>query len=298
MKYKVGDRVIIRGDLKSGQNYGACAFVNAMEKLKGKISTIIEVCDNHYKLKEDEVNYYWTDEMIADKVVEVTCKAEDYDFSDCTIYGTDLLKPYTAEVNNTYEPSLDLNKVWNDLVKSYEEKNMNLDITNINIIVPNKVVEVFFSDGLKEKMVCHEEDTFDLRNCLFIAIAKHLYKSEYTLEGIEYKSNELKLMKKYVKIVDTALKNYKNTEAAIKKAKKEEAAAQATAERKKAKLAKYKAKRKEKYRKERIEEMIEAYVNAMMIYDDICTGDPCETCECDSRYECPDCECRENFETE
>lgn len=45
-------------------------------------------------------------------------------------------------------------------------------ITDINIIVPNKVVEVTFADGKKEKMVCHEEDTFNLRNCLFIAIAK------------------------------------------------------------------------------------------------------------------------------
>lgn len=71
-----------------------------------------------------------------------------------------------------------------------EEKKMSKfkvgdDIFDINVIVPDKVVEIEFYDG-KEKMVCHEDDTFDLRKCCFIAIAKHLYKQEYTQEGIEY----------------------------------------------------------------------------------------------------------------
>lgn len=85
------------------------------------------------------------------------------------------------------------------------------DIFNINVIVPNKVVEIEFYDG-KEKMVCHEDDVFDLRKCCFIAIAKYLYKKEYTQEGIEYMSTQLTYQKKYVKIVDKALKDYKKKE--------------------------------------------------------------------------------------
>lgn len=85
------------------------------------------------------------------------------------------------------------------------------DIFNINVIVPDKVVEVEFYDG-KEKMVCHEDDTFDIRKCCFIAIAKHLYKKEYTQEGIEYMATQLTYQKKYVKIVDKALKDYKRKE--------------------------------------------------------------------------------------
>lgn len=85
------------------------------------------------------------------------------------------------------------------------------DIFNINVIVPDKVVEIEFYDG-KEKMVCHEDDTFDLRKCCFIAIAKHLYKKEYTQEGIEYMATQLTYQKKYVKIVDKALKDYKKKE--------------------------------------------------------------------------------------
>ena len=85
------------------------------------------------------------------------------------------------------------------------------DIIDINIIVPDKVVEIEFYDG-KEKMVCHNDDTFDIRKCCFIAIAKHLYKKEYIQEGIEYMSTQLTYQKKYVKIVDKALKDYKRKE--------------------------------------------------------------------------------------
>ena len=85
------------------------------------------------------------------------------------------------------------------------------DIFDINVIVPDKVVEIEFYEG-KEKMICHEDDTFDLRKCCFIAIAKHLYKKEYTQEGIEHMSTQLTYQKKYVKIVDKALKDYKRKE--------------------------------------------------------------------------------------
>lgn len=96
------------------------------------------------------------------------------------------------------------------------------DIFNINVIVPDKVVEIEFYDG-KEKMVCHKDDTFDLRKCCFIAIAKHLYKREYTYEGIEYMAEQLMYQKKYVKIVDRAMKEYqKSEEEKAKKIREEE----------------------------------------------------------------------------
>lgn len=96
------------------------------------------------------------------------------------------------------------------------------DIIDINIIVPDKVVEIEFYDG-KEKMVCHNDDTFDIRKCCFIAIAKHLYKKEYTQEGIEYMATQLTYQKKYVKIVDKSLKDYKKKEnEKAKKARMEE----------------------------------------------------------------------------
>lgn len=96
-------------------------------------------------------------------------------------------------------------------------------ITDINVIVPDKVVEITFGNDQTEKMVCHKDDTFDLRRCCFIAIAKHLYKKEYTQEGIEYMATQLTYQKKYVKIVDKALKDYKKKEEEkAKKIRKEE----------------------------------------------------------------------------
>lgn len=83
-------------------------------------------------------------------------------------------------------------------------------IVDVNIIKPNKVVVVTFANGKKEKLVCHKEDTFDLRKCLFIAIAKYLYKDTHTCEGIEYEANYLMYLKEFNKIVDKALKEHNN----------------------------------------------------------------------------------------
>lgn len=92
-----------------------------------------------------------------------------------------------------------------DRVLSKYENNK---IIGYQVIVPNKVIEVYFKDDQKEKLVCHEEDTFDLRKGLFLAIAKHLYKDIYTLEGIEAKAVEIGYTKKYVKMVDHIIKEY------------------------------------------------------------------------------------------
>ena len=127
-------------------------------------------------------------------------------------------------------------------------------IKRIKIIVPDKVVEITFLDGGKEKMVCHKEDTFDLRKCCFIAIAKHLYKNTYTFEGVEYKANELMMQKKYVKIVNDALKNFRSKE---REREKEERIAK---ERKEA-IERRKAKRfaqKERRTQRKVEEKREA----------------------------------------
>ena len=45
-------------------------------------------------------------------------------------------------------------------------------------------------------MVLKDPDVFDIHRCLFIAIAKHLYKDTYTSEGIEYIATLLSYEKK------------------------------------------------------------------------------------------------------
>ena len=121
------------------------------------------------------------------------------------------------------------------------------DIFNIHVIVPDKVVEIEFYDD-KEKMVCHEDDTFDLRKCCFIAIAKHLYKKEYTQEGIEYMATQLTYQKKYVKIVDKALKDYWKKEEEKEKKIRDEREREKIQERQREKRRRYKERRTQRYK--------------------------------------------------
>lgn len=126
------------------------------------------------------------------------------------------------------------------------------DIFNINVIVPDKVVEIEFYDG-KEKMVCHEDDTFDIRKCCFIAIAKHLYKKEYTQEGIEYMATQLTYQKKYVKIVDKALKDYWKKEEEKEKRICEEREREKIQEHQREKRRRYKERRTQRYKEAMID---------------------------------------------
>ena len=73
MKYKVGDKVIIRRDLEIGGIYGSEAFNKNMEQFKGKLVTIIDVGyidKTSYTIKEDDMSFFWTDEMIECKVYD------------------------------------------------------------------------------------------------------------------------------------------------------------------------------------------------------------------------------------
>lgn len=127
-------------------------------------------------------------------------------------------------------------------------KDMKENILDINVIVPGKVVEITFYDTLKEKMVCHKDDAFDLRKCCFIAIAKHLYKKEYTQEGIEYMATQLTYQKKYVKIVDKALKDYWKKEEEKEKKIRDEREREKTQERQREKRRRYKERRTQRYK--------------------------------------------------
>lgn len=46
------------------------------------------------------------------------------------------------------------------------------EIVDVNIIVPDKVVEVTFFDGIKERAVCKEPDVFSLEQAIGICISK------------------------------------------------------------------------------------------------------------------------------
>lgn len=142
----------------------------------------------------------------------------------------------------------------NELIYSFEE------------IVSEKVVVIYFEDGQSEKMVCQEPDVFDLHRCLYLAIAKHLYKKEYTIEGIEYKATELSMQKKYVKIVENAIKAHNMMLKDQEKAERLEIERIVAKNRRAQKKKEKREQVKELKREEAIEVQKEAYLRAMKEY--------------------------------
>lgn len=65
MKYKVGDKVRVRGDLVAGKHYGYY-FNDKMAEYCGKEVTIMKHDDNEYHLAEDDGEWAWSDEMFED----------------------------------------------------------------------------------------------------------------------------------------------------------------------------------------------------------------------------------------
>jgi hypothetical protein len=77
--YKVGDKVLVRNDLKIDECYGSISnnahntFVPAMEHLKGKIVTISHVASSgQYKIKEFCEGCNWVEEMFESMNITLT----------------------------------------------------------------------------------------------------------------------------------------------------------------------------------------------------------------------------------
>lgn len=237
MKYKVRDVVKIREDLKFNEKYNGLYFTPSMITDSG-YATIISIYRINgivcYSILENNYNY-------------------SEDMFECIVKKKRKEVKEEAKVVNTEVVSKDYNP--GRYIKDYA------------IIVPNKVVEVLFKDDETEKMVCHKEDTFDIRRCLFIALAKHLYKKEYTFEGIEYKANKMMMMKRYVKTVDAAIKNHIKDELVIQRQKEQELEKQKSANKKHERLLAYKERCRKKEEERQIEIKKEAYLRAMREYD-------------------------------
>lgn len=70
MKYKVGDKVRVRRDLKNDVSYGSQCTVEEMMDYKGNVVTISEVGQTCYQIEGDEEGWSWTDEMFEGLVEE------------------------------------------------------------------------------------------------------------------------------------------------------------------------------------------------------------------------------------
>lgn len=70
MKYKAGDKVRVRSDLKNDVSYGSQCTVEEMMDYKGSVVTISEVGQTCYQIEGDEEGWSWTDEMFEGLVEE------------------------------------------------------------------------------------------------------------------------------------------------------------------------------------------------------------------------------------
>lgn len=68
MKYKVGDKVKVREDLRLDRTYNKFTINREMKNLAGTIVTIQRINENYYRIVEDDGMWGWTDKMFEDKV--------------------------------------------------------------------------------------------------------------------------------------------------------------------------------------------------------------------------------------
>lgn len=134
-----------------------------------------------------------------------------------------------------------------DATLSIAPNKIKVNIKNVEIIIPNKVVEVTFTDGVKTKSVCREPDVFSLETAIGICISK------YIMGGSGAYNNAVK----------SGLKLYSDK---IKKEAEEKAEQERINKKRKKRIA-YKERRKAKKELEEKERQIEiqkeAYLRAM-----------------------------------
>lgn len=119
-------------------------------------------------------------------------------------------------------------------------------IIDVNIIVPNKVVEVTFVNGDKQKAVCHDGDTFSLEQAISVCVGKHTYGHAG-----------------YNRIIRNGLKLYERKVAAENKAEADRVEAERLAAKREKKHADWVERCRKKDMERQIEIQKEAYLRAM-----------------------------------
>lgn len=129
-------------------------------------------------------------------------------------------------------------------------------VEDVNIIVPDKVVEVTFADGTKEKSVCREPDTFSLESAISICISKKI------MGGSSAYNNAVK---RGMKVYEDKQKREATEKAEQERIEKKRAKRLAYKKRREVKRAEEEKQRKAREREEQIEIQTEAYLRAMDI---------------------------------
>lgn len=194
------------------------------------------------KLLIDEVDGV-LEQLLGAKVEKVTCTPDSMNEKEKNNMPTNF-NYYENLLRGTYKVHID-----KDRIKFHE-------IKDVNIIVPNKVVEVTFADGTKEKSVCREPDTFSLESAISICISKKI------MGGSSAYNNAVK---HGMKVYEDKQKREAAEKEEQERIEQKRAKRLAYKERRAVKRAEEENKRKAREREEKIAIQTEAYLRAMDI---------------------------------
>ncbi|WP_368283173.1 hypothetical protein [Dorea longicatena] len=154
MKYKVGDKVKVRSNLKAYEIYGSNMLTKSMEKFAGKTVTISGVGITSYAIKEMEVAY-WTDEMLepveemsaeeATKILGKIC-CENECFDGCPISKAKGKMPCQNFRRDKAEEVIEILKQWK---KDREKKPIEMEFIWYLLVVEEKTHIVKYEKPLK-----------------------------------------------------------------------------------------------------------------------------------------------------
>lgn len=133
-KYKVGDKVRVRSDLKLGRRYlmedeeTGDSFVEPMDNLLGKVVTIKEIAT---KYRIEEMTYNWTDEMFEGLAEEAGFHV--YDTVKHNKYGIGTIIE-TGQLSSGKKILLIEFDEWNEDFPNFNENTIWIDFDTITVI--------------------------------------------------------------------------------------------------------------------------------------------------------------------
>lgn len=156
MKYKVGDKVRVRSDLKENTRYGGEIFARDMAEYLEKTVEITKVLDDVYCIKGTEREWRWTDEMFepveemsAEEAIRIQAEmCRSTMCKDCAIDKLSYDSHYECAEYRSKNPGkvLEILKQWK---KDHEKKEIEVELAY--------VVRVIEDTG-KVKRCVYEED--------------------------------------------------------------------------------------------------------------------------------------------
>lgn len=168
MKYKVGDKVKVRSDLKAYEIYGSNMLTKSMEKFAGKTVTISGVGITSYAIEEMEVAY-WTDEML-EQVEEMSVE----------------------EAIRTLGEVCSDTDCWHCPIKEIDREH---SCTYIKISHPEEIVKI-----LKQWKADHKKKPIETENVIYIVVMdekRNVVYEEKTNEAVITATMKEEVLKKY-----------------------------------------------------------------------------------------------------